>query len=61
MGRKEKVRQWRQPKKSRRKGCVRKMLRDWKKKLVDILTIDDQYRSNYCSKNNCSNLTRICY
>ena len=60
MGNKEKARQRRHPNKSRRKGCVRKMLQDRKtQKPVDNLTIDEQHRPSYCSGNNESNSTSI--
>ena len=60
MGNKEKARQRRQPNKSRRKACVRKILQDQKtQKLVDNLTIDEQHRLSYCSRNNESNSTSI--
>ena len=60
MGNKEKAWQRRHPNKSKRKGCVRKMLQDRKtRKLVDNLTIDEQHRPSYCSGNNESNSTSI--
>ena len=60
MGNKEKAWQRRHPNKSKRKGCVRKMLQDRKtRKLVDNLTIDEQHRPSYYSGNNESNLISI--
>ena len=59
MRNKEKARQRRHANKSRRKGCVRKMLQDWKtQKLVDNSDIG-QHRPIYCSVNNESNLISI--
>ena len=59
MRNKEKARQRRQANKSRRKGCVRKMLQDRKtQKLVDNSDIG-QHRPSYCSVNNESNLISI--